>query len=179
MEEALVLTKYSPKVFVIHRRNELRASAAMQRRVFANGKISFIWDSEVSEILGETKVDSLLLKTKSDTTQGKALKENNAEITGEIKEEKEGYIFWKFPIQGIFIAIGHSPATEIFKDKVDTDEKGHIVARNRTQTSIPEGVFVAGDVEDHHYKQAITASGLGCMAGMDVLRYLDKETPNW
>lgn len=180
MEEALVLTKYSPEVTVIHRRNELRASAAMQQRVFTNKKIRFVWDTEIAEILGETKVESLLLKTKVDSeTAEKVKSDKEGKYKAEDIEEKDGYLYWRMPVQGVFVAIGHTPATDIFKEKIDLDEKGYIVARNRTQTSIPEGVFVAGDVEDHCYRQAITAAGFGCQAGMDVLKYLDKEVPNW
>lgn len=158
MEEALVLTKYATKVTIVHRREEFRASAAMQKRVFDNEKINVIWNKEVTELFGEQKLESVKLKD----TQ-----------TGEISEMKA---------DGLFVAIGHTPATSIFKDLITLDEKGYIIPQPRdhfrSATNL-DGVFVAGDVHDYTYRQAITAAGLGCMAGMDALKYLDKETPNW
>ena len=170
MEEALVLTKYASSVTMIHRRNEFKASAAMQKRVFdkeKEGKIKILWNTEIVEFIGDQKLEKIKIK-------------NNQ--SGETTE---------MPIDGVFVAIGHIPATEMFKDKLELDERGYIVRMPtehqgeveekkhfHTKTSYP-GVFVAGDVHDHVYRQAITAAGFGCMAGMDALRYLDKATPSW
>lgn len=151
MEEALVLTKYSTSVAIIHRRNEFRASKAMQAKVLEKektGKIKIIWDSEVIEFLGEEKLEKVKLK-------------NNK--TGKMSE---------LLVDGAFVAIGHIPSTEIFKGKIDLDEKGYVKVNENTKTSV-EGIFVAGDVHDYKYKQAITAAGFGCMASMDALKYLD------
>ena len=149
MEEALVLTKYAKKVSVIHRRGEFKASKAMQEKVFTNNKIDVIWDSEVIEVLGDQKFEAVKLK-------------NNK--TGEESEIKA---------DGVFVAIGHNPSSEIFKGLIDLDEKGYVISREGSKTNI-EGVFVSGDIHDHTYKQAITAAGFGCMAGMEVLRYLSE-----
>lgn len=119
----------------------------MQQKVLNDPKIKVVWDSEVVEVKGEPVLQSLSLK-------------NNK--TGETSE---------FILDGLFIAIGHTPSTTVFNGKIDLDEKGYIVAHDRTRTSV-EGVFVAGDVEDKHYKQAITAAGFGCMAAMDTLNFL-------
>jgi thioredoxin reductase (NADPH) len=154
MEEALVLTKYASNVTLIHRRDEFKASAAMQKRVFDNKKIKVIWNSEVKEFLGDQKLEKIKLFNN---------KENN--------EQEEQF-------DGVFVAIGHIPATEIFSGKIETDEKGYVIKKG-PQTDIKNGVFVAGDVHDHIYAQAITAAGFGCMAGMDALRYLDKRVPSW
>lgn len=160
MEEALVLTKYAKKVTILHRRDTFKASAAMQSRVTEmqkSGKIDVIWNTEITEFVGEAKLEKLKLK---DTKKGDAREMN---------------------IDGAFIAIGHIPATGVYRD-VELDEKGYVKRYERdgfhTGTSV-KGVFVAGDVHDIHYRQAITAAGFGCMAGMDALKYLDKATPSW
>jgi thioredoxin reductase (NADPH) len=150
MEEAIALTKYAAEVTIIHRRDVFKASAAMQEKVKVNPKIKILWNTEVMEAKGDGKLDKLLLK-------------NNK--TGETSE---------VAFDGLFIAIGHAPATEIFKGKIDLDERG-FVKNNGTKTSVP-GVFVSGDVHDYIYKQAITAAGLGCMAAMDVLKYLEENS---
>ncbi len=147
MEEALFLTKFANKVTVIHRRDQLRASKIMQNRAFNNPKIVFKLDSCVEEILGSDCVTGLKIKNIK---------------TLEIQE---------IPVNGVFITIGHKPHTEIFKDQIDLDPKGYIIVSNQTRTNIP-GVFVAGDVADHTYRQAITAAGMGCKAAMDVEKYL-------
>lgn len=152
MEEALVLTKYASEVTIIHRRDAFRASAAMQQKVFkeeAAGKIKILWNTEVSEVKGGNTVEKLLLKNNKDSTQS------------------------ELPIDGVFIAIGHAPSTQIFTGKIELDEKGYVKVFDHTKTSVP-GIFVAGDVHDFHYKQAITASGFGCMAGMTALKYLEE-----
>lgn len=153
MEEALVLTKYAISVTIIHRRGEFRASAAMQQKVFdleKSGKIKIIWDSEVVEFLGEQKLEKVKIKN---------LK------TGVVSEMQ---------VDGAFVAIGHVPSSQIFKGPIELDEKGYVLLRDHTKTNIP-GVFVAGDVHDYHYKQAVTAAGFGCMAGMDALKYLSEQ----
>jgi thioredoxin reductase (NADPH) len=124
-------------------------------------------------------LEKVRLKTKADSNQGKKLKEGGIkEYKGEIVDEKEGFIHWEAPSEGIFVAIGHIPATEIFKGSLDLDEKGYIKVKDHTVTNI-KGVYVAGDVHDHHYRQAITAAGFGCMAAMDLLKHLDKDVPSW
>ena len=147
MEEALVLTKYASKVTIIHRKSEFKASKAMQEKVFANKKIDVIWDSEVEEIIGSMKLESVKLKN------------NKTNETSEIKAD------------GLFVAIGHNPTSELFKGLVDLDEKGYIVPKSGSKTNI-EGVFVSGDIHDHTYRQAITAAGYGCMAGMEVVNFI-------
>lgn len=147
MEEALVLTKYASKVTIIHRKSEFKASKAMQEKVFANEKINVIWDSEVEEIVGSMKLESVKLKN------------NKTNETSEIKAD------------GLFVAIGHNPTSELFKGLVDLDEKGYIVPKSGSKTNI-EGVFVSGDIHDHTYRQAITAAGYGCMAGMEVVNFI-------
>lgn len=153
MEEANFLTRFCSKVVVVHRRDTLRASKIMQDRAFANPKIEFIWDSAVEEILGvkETGVTAVKLKN---------LK------TGEVKE---------FPTQGVFVAIGHQPNTSIFKGKLDLHANGYIKVKPGTVTTNVEAVFACGDVIDHHYRQAITAAGTGCMAAMDAEKYLEAQ----
>ncbi|QQG41736.1 MAG: thioredoxin-disulfide reductase [Candidatus Woesebacteria bacterium] len=147
MEEALVLTKYASEVTIIHRRDIFRASAAMQKEVKDNPKIKIVWDTEVTEVGGEEKLERVKLK-------------NNK--TNEVSE---------LPIDGLFIAIGHKPGSAVFKDVVETDERGFIKLSEGSKTNVP-GIFVAGDVHDARYKQAITAAGFGCMAAMDALKYL-------
>ncbi len=149
MEEALVLSKYAIEVTIIHRREEFKASVAMQEKVRANPKIKILWNTEIQEVIGVEKVEKVILK-------------NNK--TNENSE---------FPLDGLFIAIGHTPSTTVFSGKINLDEKGYVLASDKTKTSVP-GIFVAGDVEDHKYKQAITASGFGCMAAMDTLAYLQE-----
>lgn len=149
MEEALVLTKYASEVTIIHRRDQFKASAAMQEKVKSDPKIKIIWNSEVVEVVGEQKLEKLILK-------------NNQ--TNETSD---------FIVDGLFVAIGHTPSTLIFQGKIKLDAKGYVVAKERTKTSVP-GIFVSGDVEDIHYKQAVTAAGFGCMAGMDTLKFLEE-----
>ncbi len=150
VEEALFLTKFANNVYIVHRRDKLRASKIMQERAFSNTKISFIWNSVVEDILGDKKVHTIIVK---DVTNG------------ERKELNCG---------GIFVAIGHEPNTQIFKDQIEMDERGYIKVRDYTKTNI-KGVFAAGDVHDPIYRQAITAAGFGCMAALDVERYLSEK----
>lgn len=148
MEEALVLSKFANEVIIIHRRDEFRASKIMQDKVFANPKIKVLWNTEVKEAKGKEKLEALVLI-------------NNE--TQEVKEES---------FDGLFVAIGHIPQSEVFKGLLELDEKGYIKVFDHTKTNVP-GIFVAGDVHDFRYKQAITAAGFGCMAALDALSYLE------
>ncbi len=150
MEEALVLTKYALEVTIVHRKEEFKASKAMQSKVLNNPKIKVLWNTEVAEVFGDMKLEKV------------ALKNNKTNETSEMT------------VEGLFIAIGHAPETTVFSGKIDLDEKGYVVSHDRTNTSVP-GIFVAGDVEDYRYKQAITASGFGCMAAMDALNWLTNQ----
>jgi thioredoxin reductase (NADPH) len=148
MEEATFLTRFGENVTIVHRRGELRASRIMQERATSNPKISFEWNSEVSGILGEDKVTGLKLR---DTRTG---------------EERE------IAADGLFIAIGHDPRSDLFKGQIELDEEGYVkVAAPGTRTNL-EGVFACGDVVDHTYRQAVTAAGTGCAAALDAERYL-------
>ena len=150
MEEAIYLTKFASRVTVIHRRDALRASKIMQDKAFANAKIDFIWDSEVAEV--------------EDVSKG--------EVTGVmVRNLKTGQLH-RLPLDGIFIAIGHTPNTSLFEGQLELDANGYIVTHDGTRTSVP-GVFAAGDVQDHIYRQAVTAAGSGCMAAIDAERFLD------
>jgi thioredoxin reductase (NADPH) len=148
IEEALFLTKFASRVTVVHRRDELRASKIMQDRAFANPKITFRWNSVVDDLVGDTKLEGARLRDVQ---------------TGAIDE---------IPLRGLFVAIGHTPNTDLFKGQLDLDDNGYILtAPGSTRTSV-EGVFAAGDVADHVYRQAITAAGTGCMAAIDAERWL-------
>ncbi|MGI0093815.1 MAG: thioredoxin-disulfide reductase, partial [Nitrosotalea sp.] len=147
MEEAIFLTKFANKVHVIHRKDKLRASKVMQDRAFGNQKIQFHWNTVIEEIKGNQKVNQITVK---DTTT------NNVNT---------------LEVGGIFVAIGHEPNTKLFQGQIDFDVNGYIALKNHTQTNI-EGVFAAGDVHDHRYRQAITAAAFGCMAAIDVDKYL-------
>lgn len=150
MEEALFLTKFATTVTVIHRRDEFRASRIMAERVLAHEKISVLWNTEVEEILG----------TKEEGVTGIRI------VNNQTKEESV------FPCEGVFIAIGHRPNTELFKDVLDMDDVGYLKTEGRTmKTNIP-GVFACGDAQDSYYRQAITAAGTGCMAAIDAERFL-------
>lgn len=147
MEEALTLTKFANQVIIVHRRDEFRASKIMQKRVLEHAKIRVIWDSAVEEVLGENMVEGIKLRNlKTDETS-------------------------QLDAQGLFVAIGHKPATGFLSDQLELDEKGYIVARDQVKTNLA-GVFVAGDVADPHYRQAITAAGDGCRAALEAERYL-------
>ncbi|MFJ9666501.1 thioredoxin-disulfide reductase [Streptomyces sp. NPDC101219] len=148
MEEATFLSRFAKSVTVVHRRDTLRASKAMQERAFADPKISFVWNSEVAEVQGDQKLSGLKLRNVK---------------TGELSD---------LAVTGLFIAIGHDPRTELVKGQLELDEEGYLkVDAPSTRTSLP-GVFGAGDVVDHTYRQAITAAGTGCAAALDAERYL-------
>ncbi|WP_433163906.1 thioredoxin-disulfide reductase [Kribbella sp. CA-247076] len=148
VEEATFLTRFAKKVTLVHRRDELRASKIMADRAFANDKIEFAWNSEVAEIQGADKLTGVVLR---DT------------VTGETRE---------LPATGLFIAIGHDPRSELVKGQVRLDEEGYVLVREgSTETNLP-GVFAAGDLVDHTYRQAITAAGTGCAAALDAERFL-------
>ncbi|TSC86254.1 MAG: thioredoxin reductase (NADPH) [Microgenomates group bacterium Gr01-1014_7] len=150
MREAAYLSKLCKKVTVVHRRDKLRAQVALQELVKSKKNVDFIWNSVIEEILGQEKVSGVKLKN----TQ-----------TGEISQMQ---------IDGVFIAIGHKPNTDFLKGQLDLDEKGYVVVENETHTKIP-GVFVAGDMADYHYRQAVTAAGMGCKSAMDVEEYLENQ----
>ena len=149
MEEAGFLTKFASKVTLIHRRDALRASKIMQQRAFDNPKIEFAWNSVVGDVVGRTKVEALALR---DT------------VTGEERD---------LPVTGVFIAIGHRPNTDLFTDQLDMDDAGYLVTGADRSTTNIEGVFACGDVQDHTYRQAVTAAGSGCMAAIDAERWLE------
>jgi len=153
LEEAIFLTKFARTVTVVHRRHELRASKIMQDRALANPKIEFRWNAEVVDAAGETKLESLRLR---DT------------VTGEESD---------LAVTGLFVAIGHTPTTKLFAEQLELDANGYIVtAPDSTATSV-DGVFACGDVQDHTYRQAITAAGSGCMAAIETERYLEANKP--
>jgi len=150
LREAIFLTKFATKVYVVHRRDTLRAFKALQDRAFANPKIEFIWNSEVVEVLGENKVTGVRIKN-NQTAKEKIL-----------------------PVGGLFLAIGHRPNTGFLQGQVELDKVGYIVTKDGSNTSVP-GVFAAGDVRDWKYQQAVTAAGAGCIAALEVEDFLEEE----
>jgi len=150
MEEAIYLTRLASKVTVVHRRDSLRASKIMQDKAFANPKIEFVWDSAVADVVDEGK----------------------GEVTGiVVRNLKTGHLS-TLALDGVFIAIGHTPNTALFTGQLELDSNGYVVTHAGSKTSVP-GVFAAGDVQDHVYRQAITAAGSGCMAAIDAERYVE------
>ena len=150
LEEAMFLTKFAASVTVIHRRDQLRASKIMQDRAFANEQITFVWNSVVEEVLGETKVEGVRIRDV---------------LTDETST---------LDVTGLFVAIGHKPNTDLFKGQLEMDGNGYLVTGEGTSTNV-DGVFASGDVQDHVYRQAITAAGSGCMAAIDAERWLESE----
>ena len=151
-EDALFLTRYANQVSIVHRRDQLRASKIMQDRLFRNPKVKFVWNSVVSDVL--------------DVERG--------EVTGiKLKDAKTGNETIK-DCDGVFIGIGHSPNTSLFRGQLEMNETGYLITHDGSKTNVP-GVFAAGDVQDHIYRQAITAAGSGCMAAMDAERYLQEQ----
>ncbi|MGA7042621.1 MAG: thioredoxin-disulfide reductase [Nitrososphaeraceae archaeon] len=150
IEEATFLTKFGKSVKIVHRRDSLRASKILQDKAFENPKIKFLWNSVVADIKGGKKIADVVVR--------------------DINNEKE----LKIPAGGLFVAIGHEPNTAIFKGQLETDDKGYIVLKNQTRTSV-DGVFAAGDVHDYRYRQAVTAAGFGCMAALDVEKWLTES----
>jgi thioredoxin reductase (NADPH) len=148
LEEAIFLTKFADSVTVVHRRDELRASKIMQERARANPKIRFRWNAVVEEIRGEERLEGVVLRDV---------------LTGEVDE---------LEVTGLFVAIGHQPNTALFKGQLDMEDSGYLVTHDGTRTNV-EGVFACGDVQDHVYRQAITAAGSGCMAAIDAERWLE------
>jgi thioredoxin reductase (NADPH) len=151
LEEAMFLSRFASSVVVIHRRKELKASKIMQDRAMANEKISFLWDSVVTEVLGDDKVTGVTIK---DT------------VTDALST---------LELDGVFVAIGHAPNTSLFAGQLELDQAGYILTHDGTATNVP-GVFACGDVQDHTYRQAITAAGSGCMAALDVERFLESRS---
>ena len=157
VEEAIFLTRFAEKVTLVHRRDALRASKIMQDRAFKNDKIEFRWNSVVEEVLGDDKVAGLKLR---DVTNDQT---STLDVTG------------------VFVAIGHAPNTDVFQGQLEMDDNGYILTHEGTRTNV-EGVFACGDVQDHVYRQAITAAGSGCMAAIDAERWLEAQTSapaNW
>ena len=150
MEEALFLTRFASEVTVIHRRDKLRASKIMQEKAFANPKIRFVWNAAVEQI--------------RDATQG--------EVTAIVVRDLASGEHRELPVSGVFVAIGHTPNTELFRGQLEMNPSGYIITHAGTRTTVP-GVFAAGDVQDHVYRQAITAAGSGCMAAIDAEKFLD------
>ena len=153
IEEATFLTKFASTVHIVHRREELRASKIMQERALTNEKIKFHWNSAVTDIKGDQKVQQAVLKN--------------------LKTDEETTL----DIGGLFVAIGHEPNTKLFKNQIDLDDQGYIVLKNKTHTNV-EGVFAAGDVHDRSYRQAITAAAFGCMAAIDVDKFITENKDN-
>ena len=151
-EEATYLTRFARKVYLVHRRNELRASKVMAARALNHEKIEPVWDSEITEILGESEDKVTGVRLKNNKTNDKSV----------------------IDCAGVFIAIGHVPNTQIFQGQLDMDEEGYIIRKKNSQTSV-EGVFVAGDCSDKVYRQAITAAGMGCAAAIEAERLLASE----
>ncbi len=148
MEEAMFLTRFGKSVTVVHRRDTLRASKIMQDRAFANPKITFLWNSEVAEVLGEKKVTGLRITSTKDGTES------------------------ILPVTGVFVAIGHDPRSELFTEQLELDDEGYLVVDQPSTRTAIEGVFACGDVVDHTYRQAVTAAGTGCAAALDAERWL-------
>jgi len=148
LEEATFLTRFADSVTLVHRRDALRASKIMQDRAFANPKITFLWNSEVAEVLGDEKVTGLRIRSTKDGTES------------------------ELPVTGVFVAIGHDPRSDLFTGQLATDDEGYLLVDQPSTRTAIEGVFACGDVVDHTYRQAVTAAGTGCAAALDAERWL-------
>ena len=153
MEEASVLTKYASKVYLIHRRDTFRASSVMQEKVKKNHQIEIIWNTEIVRVRGRDRVESLELR-------------NNSQSQSQVSN---------LPVDGLFVAIGHKPESDVFAGQVERDEEGYILPRKWHCGTSVKGVFLAGDVMDKHFKQAIVSAGMGCIAALDTLHYLSEN----
>jgi thioredoxin reductase (NADPH) len=151
LEEAIFLTKFADKVTLIHRRDQLRASKIMQDRAFANDKIEFLWNSQVVDLHGDNTLDGVTVRN--------------------LLTDEET----RLPVTGLFVAIGHRPNTDLFKGQLDMEDNGYLITEPRSSRTNVEGVFACGDVQDHTYRQAITAAGSGCMAAIDAERWLEAQ----
>jgi thioredoxin reductase (NADPH) len=151
LEEAMFLTKFGESVTIIHRRDELRASKIMQDRALANDKIDFRWNSVVEDVVGETKVEGIVVRDV---------------LTDEVET---------LPVTGVFVAIGHQPNTDLFKGQLEMEDTGYLVTQPGSTYTNVDGVFACGDVQDHTYRQAITAAGSGCQAAIDAERWLEAQ----
>ena len=151
MEEAMFLTKFASNVKLIHRRNSLRAEKMLQKKLMENKKIEIVWDSVVEDVLGDSEPKNV---------KGIKIKNLKTDKTEELK------------LDGVFIAIGHDPATSLFKDQLDMDNEGYLITKpDSTETNVP-GVYAAGDVKDKTFRQAVTAAGMGCMAALEAEKHL-------
>jgi len=154
VEEALFLTKFASKVTLVHRRDSLRAEKLLQQKILSHPKIKIIWNNEIKEVLGT---------------------ENPKGVTGVLLENTKDKSITKIDTHGLFVAIGHDPATKIFIDQITMDKEGYILTKaDSTKTNI-EGIFAAGDVKDKTYRQAVTAAGMGCMAALEAEKFLSKN----
>ncbi len=154
VEEALYLTKFASEVNLIHRRDKLRAEAVLQKRLLAHPKIKIHWNRQLKEVYGSS---------------------NPLAVKGIVLSSTNGADDIDIPVEGVFVAIGHKPATEVFRGQVQTDEEGYILVEKGTTKTNVDGVFAAGDVQDKVYRQAVTAAGQGCMAALEALKYLDER----
>jgi thioredoxin reductase (NADPH) len=170
MEEAIMLTKFAKHVTVLHRRDSFRASFVMQEKAKSNPKISFLLDTKIMEVSGDNKVERVKLESK---IKNKDLKKMINITDGKVVSEDREKIIWEMPIDGIFVAVGRCPNSKVFEG-ITIDKRGYIAVGDNMRTNI-DGVFVAGDVQDKLYRQAIVAAGSGCAAGLEVSRWLERR----
>ncbi len=174
MEEAYVLAQFAEHVTIIYRGDTFRASQFTQERCKKHPKISFLFNSVITEILGENKVQSVKIKSPASVIPNSFRDlDSNKEMLKQVQHDTEEVV-WEMGIDGVFVAIGHIPNTKVFQG-IELKDGGYVKPQDRTKTNI-EGVFVSGDVEDDRYRQAVTAAGFGCMAALDIEKYLmDKQ----
>lgn len=179
MEEACVLTQFAERVFLVYRGDTLRASQIMQQKAKANPKITILYNTVLTEILGENKVERVKLRSGMTNYELRMTKDNQEQqssveaLGGTVNSKTENDVDWEYVIDGVFVAIGHIPNTKVFKG-IEVDEKGFILKEKNTHTNV-DGVFVAGDVQDDRYMQAVTAAGFGCMAALDIERWIREK----